>query len=172
MISSLPLFLLAIVSGYVYLAARWNAKRRRSNKLEWRALANDVRSNAEIEELVPNFRWTETHKFEQDRLWERVGLRGLWDIYHNAGVYLRMVDFAVASGTQLSEKIIEELQSDVLQLRLCVLLAIAQWMFSRSVASSVNCGKAVVLYCGLAQRLTATFQECRPDLFPSLMEAL
>lgn len=172
MIASLPLLLLAIVSGYVYLAARWNAKRRGSRKLDWQALANDVRSNAEIEELAPNFRWTEMRRFEQDRLWERIGLRGLWDVYHNAGVYLRMVDFAVASGARLPEKVIEELQSDALQLRLCILLAIAQWMFSRSVASAVNCNKAVSLYCGIAHRLTITFQECRPDLFPSLMEAL
>ncbi len=172
MMTSLPLLLLAFVSGYMYLAARWTAKRRHARKLDWDSLANDVRSNAEIEMLVPNFRWTETHSFEQDHLWERIGLRGFWDIYHNAGVYVRMVDFAVAGGTQLPEKVIEELQSDVLQLRLCVLLAIAQWMLSRTVANGVNCGKAIQLYCGLAYRLTATIRECRPDLFPSLMEAL
>jgi hypothetical protein len=173
MSSFLPILLVGVISLYALLAAHWGSRRYRSSQMDWNLLVASIRPNGHVEEIVPGFRWSEKHVFEQDHIWKRLqGAQGLWDIYHNAGVYVRLADFALASGAQIPESVIEQIHSDALQLRVCILLAISQYVVSRTVASSIHCSKALTLYCGIAARLTAAFQNFRPELFPDLMEAM
>ena len=173
MSSILPILLVGVISLYALLAARWSSRRRHSTQMDWNLLVASIRSNGHVEEIVPGFRWSEKHIFEHDHLWRRLqGAQGLWDIYHNAGVYVRLADFALASEAAIPESVMEQIHSDALQLRVCVLLAISQYVMSRTVASSIHCAKALTLYCGIASRLTAAFQNFRPELFPDLMEAM
>lgn len=173
MTSVLPILLVFIISLYAFAAARWGLRRRRSSRMDWNSLVSRIRSNGHVEDIVPGFRWSQAHTFSREDLWKRLdGAQGLWNIYHNAGIYVQLADFARASGASIPENIIEELHSDALQLRVCVLLALSQYVMSRSVASSIHCGKALTLYCGIASRLTSTFQNFRPELFPDLMQAM
>lgn len=173
MLSVLPILLVLVVSLYALVAARWGMRRRRSSKMDWNSLVSSIRSNGHVEDIVPGFRWSEAHTFDHEDLWKRLdGAQGLWTIYHNAGVYVQLADFARSSGASIPENIIEEIHSDALQLRLCVLLALSQYVMSRSVASGIHCTKALTLYCGIASRLTSAFQNFRPELFPDLMQAM
>ena len=64
---------------------------------------------------------------------------------------------------------LEGLRSDAFQIRLCVLLALGQYVFSASsVGASVNAHRAVATYSAMLVRLTAFIQEYSTPAVPQL----
>jgi hypothetical protein len=70
-------------------------------------------------------------------------------------------------------EMLEGLRSDAFQIRLCVLLALGQYVFSASsVGAAVNAHRAVATYSAMLVRLTAFIQEYSTPLFPSYLDAV
>ena len=77
------------------------------------------------------------------------------------------------TGPNADVEMLEGLRSDAFQIRLCVMLALAQYVLSASsVGASVNAHRAVATYSTLMVNLTAFIQEYSTSLFPSYLDAV
>ena len=68
---------------------------------------------------------------------------------------------------------LETLRSDAMQIRLCVLMALAQYGFTQaSEGVSVNAYRAASMYTGMAARLTALLQNHAAGVLPDFVAAM
>lgn len=158
--------LLLVTMGY------W--RRRQSRRLtSWEKISSSIRSNSEIEQAVDRFRWKSEVTVEMNEIWEVIsGPSGLANIYHNAGVYAKLADYASQHTSNIPDDVIEEIYTEATQIRVMVVFALASYLTLRTVSSRVNTFRAVQLYSGMTKRLTDLFQESCPTLFPKLMEVM
>ena len=78
-----------------------------------------------------------------------------------------------STAKSVDQEMLEGLRSDAFQIRLCVLLALGQYVFSASsVGAAVNAHRAVATYSAMLVRLTAFIQEYSTPLFPSYLDAV
>ena len=163
----LPLLQIAIVSALLVYFSKWRGNMRRRNVQSWDALLSQLRSDWSARELSEQFLWKEGLTATTDDIWQRLdGPRGLWAIYQNARVLLEMADYAnrnTVPGTEpIDPMILETLRSDAMQIRLCVLMALAQYALSQATAGvKVNAFRAANLYSGMAARITSGNRRAR-----------
>jgi hypothetical protein len=107
-------------------------------------------------------------------IWERLdGAKGLWAMYKNAPVLLKLADYAAEHGQGSNETLIESLRADAFQIRLSVISALVKYACSRStVGASVNAHRAATMYSEMICRLTTLFQEHSTALFPQYLQAM
>jgi hypothetical protein len=108
-------------------------------------------------------------------IWNRIsGAKGLWAMYLNAPVLVQLADYAAEhGGGEIPEELLEGIRSDAFQIRICVLMALAQHVFSPSaVAPAVNALRATSAYTAMVARMTAIFQDHSALLFPNFLEAM
>jgi len=174
----LPLLQIAIVSALLLYFDRWRRSMRRRNVQSWDALLGQLRSDWSARELSEQFLWKEGLTATTDDIWQRLdGPRGLWAIYQNARVLLEMADYAnrhAAPGSDpIDPMILETLRSDAMQIRLCVLMALAQYALSQATAGvKVNAFRAANLYSGMAARMTALLQDHAAVILPDFVAAM
>lgn len=174
----LPLLQIGIVLALLVYFAKWRGNMRRRNAQSWDALLCQLRSDWSARELSEQFLWKEGLTATTDDIWQRLdGPRGLWAIYQNARVLLEMADYAnrnaFPGSTPIDPMVLEALRSDAMQIRLCVLMALAQYALSQATAGvKVNAFRAANLYSGMAARMTALLQDHAAVILPDFVAAM
>jgi hypothetical protein len=168
----LQVILTALLIGYAGLWRRQQMKRRART---WNGIISQLRGNDwGIEEITERFLYKSEVQVTPKDVWQRIqGCKGLWAMYKNSPVLVQLADYAAEHGEGVDEEMLEGLRSDAFQIRLCVLLALGQYVFSASsIGASVNAHRAVSTYSAMLVRLTAFIQEYSTPLFPSYLDAV
>jgi hypothetical protein len=161
-------------AAVVYCLYRWRAGVRRRNEQTWESLLARLRPDWSARELSEQFLWKEGLNATPDDAWQRMeGPKGLWVMYQNARVMLEMADFAARNDAGVDKLVIETLRSDAMQIRVCVLMALTQYAFTKaSEGVRVNAFRAAALYSGMAARLTALVQDHAAVILPDFVAAM
>jgi hypothetical protein len=94
-------------------------------------------------------------------------------MYQNARVMLEMADFADRNSGSVDRLVLETLRSDAMQIRLCVLMALAQYGFSQAGEGvRVNAFRAASIYTGMSARMTQLLQEHAAMIVPDFVAAM
>jgi hypothetical protein len=163
----------AIAAIALYLGRRRSAVRRR-NAQSWDSLLARLRPDWSARELSDHFLWKEGLSATPDDAWERMeGPRGLWVMYQNARVMLEMADYAARNSDTVDLVLLATLRSDAMQIRVCVLMALAQYAFSQAGEGvRVNAFRAAQMYTGMAARMTRLLQDHAALIVPDFVAAM
>lgn len=147
---------------------------RRRNTQTWESLLVRLRPDWSARELSDQFLWKEGLTSTPDETWTRMeGPRGLWVMFQNAKVMLEMADYATRNCENVDRVLVETLRSDAMQIKVCVLMALAQYAFSQaSEGVRVNAFRAASMYTGMAARMTQLLQENAAVLVPDFVAAM
>lgn len=171
---ALALLQIAAVAGIAFYFVRWRAgvKRRRSES--WESLLAQLRPDWSARELCEQFLWKEGLNATVEDAWQRMeGPKGLWVMFQNAGVMLEMANYAARNSTEVDRLLVETLHSDAMQIRVCVLAALAQYAFTQaSEGVRVNAYRAASMYTGMAARMTQLLQESAAAVVPDFVAAM
>jgi hypothetical protein len=162
-----------IVSLGAYLV-RWRFVARRRNKQSWDSLISRLRLDWSARDLSDQFLWKEGLNATPQDAWQRMeGPKGLWVMYQNAQVMMEMADYAAKSSDGVDRLLLETLRSDAMQVRVCVVMALAQYGFSKaSEGVRINAFRAATMYTGMAARMTQMLQQSAPVMVPSFVAAM
>ncbi len=165
---------IAVVALVVIYLVRWRAGLRRRNAQSWESLIARLRSDWSARELSDQFLWKEGLSTTPEDTWTRMqGPHGLWAMYQNAKVMLEMADYATRCSDNVDRVLVETLRSDAMQIRVCVLMALAQYAFSHaSEGVRVNAFRAASMYTGMAARMTQLLQENAAVMVPDFVAAM
>jgi len=164
----------AALSGVAFCLGRWRNSVKRRNAQSWDSLLAQLRPDWSARELCDQFLWKEGISATPEDAWTRMeGPRGLWVMYQNASVMLQMADFAAKNSDSVDRLLLETLRSDAMQIRVCVLMALAQYGFSRaSEGVRINAFRAAAMYSGMAARMTQLLQENAATVLPDFVAAM
>lgn len=170
----LPLLQIAAVVGVTIYLLRWRSAARRRNAQSWDSLLARLRPDWSARELSDHFLWKEGINATAEDAWRRMdGPKGLWAMYQNARVMLEMADYADRHSENVDRLLLETLRSDAMQIRVCVLMALAQYGFSQaSEGVRVNAYRAATMYTGMAARMTQLLQEHAATIVPDFVAAM
>jgi hypothetical protein len=170
-LSLLQISAIAVVALYFI---RWRNRERRRNAQSWDSLLARLRPDWSARELSDHFLWKEGLSATPVDAWQRMeGPKGLWVMFQNAKVMLEMADFATRNSKIADRLLLETLRSDAMQIRLCVLMALAQYAFSKaSEGVRVNAFRAAQMYTGMAARMTQLLQENAAFVVPDFVAAM
>ena len=171
----LPLLQIAAIAIVALYLGRWRLGVRRQNNQSWESLLARLRPDWSARQLSDHFIWKEgLDDATPEETWKRLqGAHGLWAIYQNARVLLQMADFASRNCDSVDRVLLETLRSDAMQIRLCVLMALAQYACSQaSEGVRVNAFRAASMYTGMAARMTQLLQENAAGLVPDFVAAM
>jgi hypothetical protein len=94
-------------------------------------------------------------------------------MYQNAQVMLEMADFAAKNSDSVDRVLLETLRSDAMHIRVCVLMALAQYGFTQaSEGVRVNAFRAASMYTGMAARMTQLLQQHAAMVVPDFVAAM
>jgi hypothetical protein len=163
----------AILCLGVYLFHWWSGARRR-NAQTWDILLARLRPDWSARELSDQFLWKEGLNATPEDAWLRMeGPKGLWVMYQNARTMIEMADYAAKNSDTVDRLLLETLRSDAMQIRVCVLTALAQYGFSKaSEGVRVNAFRAATMYTGMAARMMQLLQENNPIMVPDFVAAM
>jgi len=170
------LILLQIVAiaclGVYFVRCRRAARRR--NAQSWDSLLARLRPDWSARELSDQFLWKEGLNATPQDAWQRMeGPKGLWVMYQNARTMLEMADYAARNSDSVDRLLLETLRSDAMQIRVCVLMALAQYGFSKAGEGvRINAFRAATMYTGMAARMTQLLQENNPVMVPNFVAAM
>jgi len=169
-----PILQIAAIPVVAVYLGRWRASLRRRNAQSWESLIARLRPDWSARELSDHFLWKEGLSATPEETWERIqGVRGLWAIYQNSGVMLEMADYAAQHSDAVDRELIATLHSDALQIRICVLKAIAQYAWSHAGEGvRLNAFRASSMYTGMAARMTQLLQENFSVVLPDFVAAM
>ena len=170
----LPLLQVVAIAGLVVYLVRWRAGMRKRNNQSWASLLARLRPDWSARELSDHFLWKEGINATAEDAWQRMeGPKGLWAMYQNARVMLEMADYADRHSENVDRLLLETLRSDAMQIRVCVLMALAQYAFSQaSEGVRVNAYRAATMYTGMAARMTELLQEHAAAIVPDFVAAM
>ena len=165
---------IAVVLAIALYLARWFKSVRRRNSQTWETLLARLRPDWSARELSDQFLWKEGLSATPEDAWKLMeGPRGLWAMYQNARVMLEMADFAAKHCESVDRLLIETLRSDAMQIRVCVLMALAQYAFSHAGEGvRVHAYRAAAMYTGMAARMTQLLQENAAVMVPDFVAAM
>jgi len=170
----LPLLqIFAFASVAIYFGHR-RARLRKRNHQSWDSLLSRLRVDWSARELSENFLWKEGIDATPNDAWQRMeGPNGLWVMYQNSRVMLEMADFAARNNPDVDKLIVETLRSDAMQIRVCVLMCLAQYGFSQaSEGVRINAFRAAAMYTGMAARMTELLQNHAAGVLPDFVAAM
>jgi hypothetical protein len=152
----------------------WRRAVRRRNSRTWDSLIAELRSDWTARDLSDRFLWREGLDATPDDAWQRMeGARGLCVMYQNARVMNEMADYAAKHCEGVDRLLIENLHSDALQIRVCVLMALCQYAFTQaSDGVRINAYRAADLYTGMAARTTQMLQNYAAGMVPDFVAAM
>jgi len=170
----LILLQVVVIAAVVGFFLRWRAGVRRRNTQSWDSLIARLRPEWSARELSDQFLWKDELNATPDDAWQRMeGPKGLWVMFQNAKVMMEMADFAARSTTEIDRVLLETLRSDAMQIRVCVLMGLAQYAFSQaSEGVRVNAFRAASMYTGMAARLTQLMQDHAAMVLPDFVAAM
>ena len=169
-----PLLQIGAVVLVAFYLGRWRLNVRRRNTRTWESMLTRLRPDWSARELSDQFLWKEGLSSSPEDTWTRMeGPHGLWVMYQNAKVMLEMADYATRNCENVDRVLVETLRSDAMQIRVCVLMALAQYAFSHaSEGVRVNAFRAASMYTGMAARMTQLLQENAAVLVPDFVAAM
>jgi hypothetical protein len=161
----------ACLGAYLY---HWRKGIRRRNALSWDSLLARLRPDWSARELSDQFLWKEGLNATPQDAWQRMeGPKGLWAMYQNARTMMEMADYAAKNSDTVDRLLLETLRSDAMQIRVCVLMALAQYGFSKAGEGvRINAFRAATMYTGMAARMTQLLQENAPVMVPDFVAAM
>jgi hypothetical protein len=164
--------IVSVVSVALYLG-HWRNRARKRGAQSWDSLLARLRPDWSARELSDDFLWKEGVNATPEDAWKRMeGPTGLLVMFKNAGVMLEMADFA-AKHSSVDRVILETLRSDAMHIRMCVLMALAQYAFTQaSEGVRVNAYRAASMYTGMAARMTQLLQEHAAIMVPDFVAAM
>jgi len=170
----LALFQIAVVAALAFYLVRWRGAVRRRNAQSWDSLLASLRPDWSARELSNNFLWKEELNATPEDAWQRMeGPKGLWVMFQNARVMLAMADYADRNCEGVDRLLLETLRSDAMQIRVCVLMALAQYGFSQaSEGVRINAFRAATMYAAMAARLTQLLQDHAAVIVPDFVAAM
>jgi hypothetical protein len=165
--------IVAIAAVAIYLG-RWRVGVRRRNAQTWDSLLAQLRPDWSAREFSDHFLWKEGLSATPEDAWQRMeGPKGLWVMYQNARVMLQMADYADKNCEGVDRLLLETLRSDAMQIRLCVLMALAQYAFSQaSEGVRINAFRAAAMYMDMAARMTRLLQANAAAVVPDFVAAM
>jgi hypothetical protein len=163
----------AVLAIALYLL-RWRSSVRRRNSETWETLVARLRTEWSGRELSEQFLWKEGLSATHEDAWQRMeGPRGLWVMFQNARVMMEMGDYAAKHCQGVDRLLIETLHCDAMQIRVCVLAALAQYAFSQAGEGvRVNAYRAAAMYTGMAARTTQLLQDYAAGVVPDFVAAM
>jgi len=170
----LILLQIALIAAVVGFFVRWRAAARRRNAQSWDSLLARLRPEWSARELSDQFLWKEGLNATPEDAWRRMeGAKGLWVMFQNARVMMEIADFATKNSSGVDKVLLETLRSDAMQIRVCVLMGLAQYAFSQaSEGVRVNAFRSATMYTGMAARLTQLLQEHTAVMVPDFVAAM
>lgn len=169
----LILFVLATLGSY-YLF--WKRRQNRVRASSWEWIASQVASNSEFnfDTLSRKYLYEDGIDATPETVWEKInGVMGLWAMFRNAGLFLRLVEYATEHGAEPPEELLESLRADALQIRIAVLMSIGKYLSTCSqVAARVNAYRAATAYSSMLAHMTKLFQNHSTVLFPRFLECM
>src|SRR5271157_3233914 len=170
----LSLLQIAAIVAVAFCLGRWRSGIKRRNTQSWDSLLARLRPDWSARELSDHFLWKEGLSATPEDAWQRMeGPRGLWVMYQNARVMLEMADFASRHCEGVDRLLLETLRSDAMQIRVCVLTALAQYAFTHAGEGvRVNAYRAAAMYTGMAARMTQLLQENAAVMVPDFVAAM
>src|ERR1700677_1822429 len=167
----LQIVVLACLGFYFY---RWKRNASRRNSQSWDSLLARLPPDWSARELSDQFLWKEGLNATPMDAWQRMeGPKGLWVMYQNAQTMMEMADYAAKNSDNIDRLLLETLRSDAMQIRVCVLMALAQYAFSKAGEGvRVNAFRAATMYTGMAARMTQLLQENNPMMVPNFVAAM
>jgi hypothetical protein len=170
----LPLLQILVIAGVGLYLARWGRSTRRRNAQSWDALLAQLRPDWSARVLSDHFLWQEGIDVDAEETWKRLeGAKGLWAMFQNARVMMQLADFADRHGEGVDKVLLETLRADAMQIRLSVLMALAQYAFTQaSEGVRVNAFRAASQYTAMAARLTALLQQHAAGIIPDYVAAM
>ena len=169
-----PLLQILVFAAIAIYFGRRRSGLRRRNAQSWDSLLARLRPDWSARELSDQFLWKEELNATPEDAWERMeGPKGLWVMYQNARVMLEMADFAARNSADVDKLVLETLRSDAMQIRLCVLMGLAQYACSQaSEGVRVNAYRAATMYAAMAARLTRLLQDHAAVIVPDFVAAM
>jgi hypothetical protein len=169
-----PLLQILAFAAVAFYFSRWRSGIRRRNNQSWDSLLARLRPDWSARELSDHFLWKEGLDATPEDAWQRMeGPKGLWVMYQNARVMMEMADFAARNDAEVDKLVLETLRSDAMQIRLCVLVALALYGCSQaSEGVRVNAFRAASIYTGMAARLTELLQNHAAMIVPDFVAAM
>lgn len=164
----------AALSAIAFYLVRWRRSVRRRSHESWDSLLTRLRPDWSGRDLSDRFLWEEGLNSTPDDTWKRMqGAKGLWVIYKNAQVMLEMANYAAKNCDGVDRTLVENLHSDAIQIRVCVLMALGQYAFTHaSEGVRVNAFRAASLYTGMAARMTHLLQDYAAAMVPDFVAAM
>jgi hypothetical protein len=170
----LILLQVVVIAAVVGFFLRWRAGVRRRNSQSWDSLLARLRPEWSARDLSDQFLWKEGVNATPDDAWQRMeGPKGLWVMFQNARVMMEIADFATRNGSDVDRVLLETLRSDAMQIRVCVLMGLAQYAFSQAGEGvRVNAFRAASMYTAMAARLTQLLQDHAAVILPDFVAAM
>lgn len=170
----LILLQVVVIAAVVGFFLRWRAGVRRRNSQSWDSLLARLRPEWSARDLSEQFLWKEGVNATPDDAWQRMeGPKGLWVMFQNARVMLEIADFAARNSNDVDRVTLETLRSDAMQIRVCVLMGLAQYAFSQAGEGvRVNAFRAASMYTAMAARLTQLLQDHAAVILPDFVAAM
>jgi hypothetical protein len=164
----------AALLAIAFYLVRWRRSVRRRNQQSWESLMARLCPHWSGRELSDRFLWEEGLHTTPEVTWQRMqGAKGLWVIFKNTGVMLEMANFAAKHCEGVDRTLVETLHSDAIQIRVCVLTALAQYAFTQaSEGVRVNAFRAASMYTGMAARMTQLLQDYAAVRVPDFVAAM
>ncbi|HEX4030782.1 MAG TPA: hypothetical protein VHX20_10495 [Terracidiphilus sp.] len=170
----LTLLQIAGIAAVAFCLVRWRMSVRRRNSQTWETLLARLRPDWSARELSDHFLWKEGLSATPDDAWKRMeGPKGLWVMYQNAQILLEMSNYAATHCEGVDRLLVETLHSDAMQIRVCVLMALAQYAFTQaSEGVRINAFRAASIYTGMAARMTLLLQDHAATMVPDFVAAM
>jgi hypothetical protein len=170
----LPVLEIAAFVALAFYLGRWRIAVRRRNAQTWDSLLARLRPDWSARELTDHFLWKEGLSATPEDAWKRMeGPKGLWVMYQNAQVLLEMANYAAKNCEGVDRLLVETLHSDAMQIRVCVLMALAQYAFTQaSEGVRINAFRAASMYTGMAARMTQLLQDHNAVMVPNFVAAM
>jgi hypothetical protein len=174
----LPLAQVLLTALLLAYAGYWRKHQSKRRAETWDEIVVKLRPHDwGYEGVARRYLYSEQITATPDDIWEKIsGAKGLWAMYCNAPVLVQLADYASEHGGDngVPEELLESIRTEAFHLRICVLMALAQHVFSRrsSVAARVSAHRATSAYGILLAKLTSVFQDHSAILFPDFLEAM
>ncbi len=158
-----------VASVAIYLAG-WRVSVHRRRTQAWNTLMAQLQPKRSARELSNQFSRDEEYIAAAEDMWQRlVGAHDLWRMFENAGVILDMVDDATRNGESVNCELFAALRYDAMQIRSCVLTALAQNACSQvSERTSTSVSRVATLYADMVARTAEVMRVNGGSLAPNL----
>jgi hypothetical protein len=165
---------LVSITVVVALLCRWRAGVRRRNTQSWASLLARLRTDWSARGLSGTFLSKEGLSATPEETWTHMhGVQGLWAMYQNARVMIEIADYAAQNSDSVDHLLLESLRGDAVQIRMCVLKAVAQHAICKTCdGARVNAYRAASMYTGMAARTTQLLQANAAVIVPDFVAAM